>query len=192
MKTAPIALLAIALAAGAASAKDDDARGPGKKDRREMRGRPEFAENGPMAMRGGENRPGGPMNPEMLDEMRAEHRAIRALGEAARLETDEAKKAQLVSQLRDKLSSAAERIQAHQEERLAQAQEQLEGLKERIEYAKTHRDELVEEQLQRILSGERPRGPAGLERHPFAKGGRRGPPADLDSDDLPPPPEEEE
>lgn len=190
MKTAPIALLALALAAGAAFAKDQD-RGHGK-NRRDNPGRPEMAGKGPMAMRGDPDRPGGPMSPEMLDQMRAEHRAIRALGEAARLETDETKKAQLVSQLRDKLASAADLVQAHQENRLAQAEERLVELRERIEYAKTHRDELVEEHLQRILSGERPRGPVGMDRFPNAKGDRRGPPHGDDFDDMPPPPADEE
>ena len=55
--------------------------------------------------------------------MRATHEAIRDLAEAARLETDPAKKAELVAQLRTKLGDLGDRMQANQEKRLAQAEE---------------------------------------------------------------------
>ena len=192
MKTTMTSLLALALATGAALAHDDCERG----QREQRRGPPpeERDADGPMArkaMRGGEGRPGpggewrrgdrpdGPISPQIREEIRAEHRAIRDLGMAARNETDPAKKAELVGQLRAKLGEIADRIQAHQEERLAQAEERFDALRERIEHAKANRDALIEEQVQNILEGKRPSGPAGIERFPHAKGGR-----------FPPPPED--
>lgn len=143
--------------------------------------------------RGGE-RPGGPMSPEMMEQMRAEHRAIRELGEAARAETDEAKKAELVAQLRAKLGEMADRMQAHQEERLAQAEARLADLKARIADGKANRDSRIEEQVQRILSGEHPPRPDAFDRFPNAKGGMmRGPhgPGFGPGPGMPPPPMEE-
>ena len=137
--------------------------------------------------RGGE-RPGGPMSPEMMDQMRKDHKAIRELGEAARAETDEAKKAELVSQLRVKLGEVADRMQAHQEQRLDQAEERLADLKAKIEEGKANRDSRIEEQVQRILSGERPSHPAAFDRFPNAKGGMRGGHGDWSRDELAPPP----
>jgi hypothetical protein len=171
MKTAMISLLALALAGTAALAQNDDpGYGMGQRPRKAMR-----------AERAERNRPGGPISPEMRAEIRAQHQAIRELGRAARNETDEAKKAELVQELRDKLADVADRIQQHQETRLAQAEEHLAELKERIEYARDHRDELIEEHLQNILAGKRPARAEAFDRFPNAKGGRGMPP--------PPPPE---
>lgn len=155
-----------------------------------------------MENRGGPGRPGGPMSDEMKEQMRAEHRAIRELGEAARAENDEAQKAGLVEQLRAKLGDVADRMQAHQEQRLAQAEERLADLKSKIEHSKANREQLIEEQVQRILSGERPPRPAAFDRFPHAKGGRspgmgpgpcRGmpPPEEEMLDDMDVPPSEE-
>ena len=171
-------------------------------------GEGEYGPKGPQGKRWNEDRderPGGPMSAEMKDQMRAEHRAIRELGKAARSETDEAKQAELVAQLRVKLGEVADRMQAHQEERLAQAEERLAGLKERIADGKANRDARIEEQVQRILSGERPQRPERFKDFPNAKGGLRGgrggpefgpdgempPPPMGNDDDLPPPPPEE-
>lgn len=118
--------------------------------------------------------PAGPMSPEMMQQMRAEHQAIRELGEAARAETNETQKAELVAQLRVKLGEVADRMQKQQEERLAQAEERLAGLKDRIGYSKANRDQLLDEQVQRILSGEKPRRPEAFDKFPHAKGGQPG------------------
>lgn len=144
------------------------------------------------------HRPDGPMSSEMMEQMGATHRAIKALGEAARLETDPAKKAVLVEQLRAKLREAADLMQAHQEQRLAQAEERFAGLKEKIEYSKANRDGMIEEQIQRILAGQPPRRPAAFDKFPQAKGGlppdgpgdaeMPPPPPPLDDEDMPPPP----
>ena len=203
MKKTLMILAIAALAAGTAFAQRGDGRGP-------MRdgsgpGDCDMTGPGPMAgkaLRGDRERPGGPMSAEMKDQMRAEHRAIRDLGQAARAETDEAKKAELVAQLRAKLGEVADRMQAHQEERLAQAEERLADLKARIADGQANRDSRIEEQIQRILAGERPPRPAAFDRFPHAKGAQRGPgfgpgggmpppppPEDMPEDLLPPPEE---
>ena len=128
----------------------------------------------------------GPVDAETMQKMRATHEEIRDLAGAARIETDEAKKAEIVARLRAKLGEVADLMQAKQEQRLAQAEERLGGLKERIEYAKTHREEMLDEQVQRVLSGERPQRPEAFKRFPHAKGGKHGQGFGPD-DDMPPP-----
>ena len=138
--------------------------------------------------RGG--RPGGPLDPAEMEQMKADHKAIRELGEAARAVTNEAAKAEIIAQLRAKLGEVADRMQANQEKRLAQAEERIADLKAKIEDSKTNRDSLIEEQVQRVLKGERPGRPETFDRFPNAKGGMRGHgPA---NDDMPPPPAEED
>jgi hypothetical protein len=160
---------------------NDQNRGPGDKqawDRQDKRG--------------GGDRPHGPMTPEEMEQMRATHEAIRDLAGAARLETDPAKKTELVAQLRTKLGEAADLMQAKQEKRLAQAEEHLADLKAKLEYAKANRETLLDEQVQRVLAGEKPMRPDRFKDFPNAKGGRPPPPPmgdDLD-DDMPPPPAE--
>ncbi len=137
--------------------------------------------------RGGD-RPGGPMDPAMMEQMKADHQAIRALGQAARTVTNEAAKAEIVAQLRAKLGEVANRMQAMQEKRLAQAEERLAALKAKVEESKTNRDSLIEEQTQRILSGERPQRPDRFKDFPHAKGGR--PEGGPDCGGMSPPPAE--
>ncbi len=119
-------------------------------------------------------RPGGPMDPAMMEQMKADHKAIRELGDAARAVTNEAAKAEIVAQLRAKIGEVADRMQAHQEQRLAQAEEHLAALKAKIEESKANRDQLIDEQVQRVLSGERPPRPERFGDFPHAKGGRGG------------------
>lgn len=189
MKKTMLMIAIAALAAGSAFAQ----RGEGRAMKRDRNAEDcDMASPCPVAgnaMRG--NHPGGPMSPEMMEQMRAEHRAIRTLGEAARAETDETKKAELVSQLRAKLGEVAGLMQKKQEERLAQAEERLAGLKAKIEAGKTERDSRIEEQIQRILSGERPdRHPAAFDKFPNAKGGMREGRGDRSRGEMPPPPAE--
>ena len=192
-------LIAVALAAGVACAQDD-ASGNGScpqgKAWGHKGGQPAW---GQMDKRGND-RPRGPLDSAEMEQMHADHEAIRDLAGAARLETDPAKKAALIEQLREKLGVVADRMQAKQEQRLAQAEERLAGLKEKIEYGKTHRAELIEEQVQRILAGKRPDHPAAFDQFPNAKGGMHGgqgpacgglPPPAAD-EAAPPPPEGEE
>ncbi len=172
MKTALAILLTALLAAGTAFAQESGENAPAPDS-----AQAEAPADGPppwAKMQRGGPPMSGPMSPEMMKEMRAAHQEIKALGEAARTVTNEAAKAEIVAQLRAKLGEVTDRMQKHQEERLAQAQERLTGLQDRIEYSKTNRDKMIEEQLQRILSGERPPRPAAFDKFPHAKGGQSG------------------
>ena len=209
MKRTMMALMITALAAGTALAQEGegdsqhqkgrswDREGGGKQawDQKEDRGEGEQAYRGPMDKHGGSM-----MTPEMREQMKADHEAIRDLVGAYRLETDEAKKAELVVQIRARLGAIADRMQTLQAQRLSQAEERLADLKKKIEDAKANRDSLIDEQLQRVLSGERPERPDRFKEFPQAKGGHeRGghgeelapPPPEEDMPaDMPPPPEE--
>lgn len=191
MKTCMLMIAVAALAAGSAFAEKGNNEGPGC-----PQGKKAWSHEGgdrqgwsQMDKRGGKDRPGGPLDPAEMEQMRAEHEAIRDLAGAVRLETDPAQKAALVDQLRAKLGVVADLMQVKQEKRLAQAEERLAGLKEKIEYGKTHRAELIEEQVQRILSGERPQRPDRFKDFPNAKHGM---PDGGPEDEMPPPPEDED
>ena len=138
-----------------------------------------------MDKRGGKDHPGGPMDPAMMEQMKADHKEIKALGEAARSVTNEAAKAEIVAQLRAKLGEVADRMQVMQEKRLAQAEERLADLKAKMEDAKANRDALIEEQVQRVLKGEKPQRPDRFKDFPNAKHGM---PEGGPDGDMPPPP----
>jgi polyhydroxyalkanoate synthesis regulator phasin len=113
--------------------------------------------------------------PEQMEKMRAQREELMKLGEAARNATDPAAKDALIAQIRTKLNEIADDMQAEGQKRLAEAEDQLEKLKKRLADAEKNRDARIEEQLQRILSGERPGG-----RHSdsaFGKGQEPGAPA---------------
>lgn len=216
MKKYMMALVIAALAAGTAFAEegsDDQGNEHGKAwshgggDRQGWQDRDGDQDRGPGGKqawkkdkRGGKDRPGGPMDPAMMEQMKADHKEIKALGEAARAVTNEAAKAEIVAQLRAKLGEVADRMQAHQEKRLAQAEERIAELKAKIEDSKANRDKLIEEQVQRVLKGERPQRPEAFDRFPNAKGGMPGrgpafghmPPPPPGEDMAPPPPAEED
>ena len=190
MKTCSMLILMAALAAGSAYAEGGSCEPKQSNGNKSWNCDGAGSEHrGQMDKRGG--RPEGPMDPEMMEQMKANHKAIRELGEAARAETDPAKKEELVAQLRTKLGEVGDLMQKKWEERLAQAEERLAGLKAKIEESKTNRDALIEEHVQRILSGEKPQRPDHFRDFPNAKGGHRPPPpGDEMEDDMPPPPEE--
>lgn len=111
---------------------------------------------------GGEARHMGP-----TPEQREEFAAFRALCKAVRGETDEAKKAEMVEELRAKLGKMADEQCERQKARLAAAEEriaeqkarldaQVEALRAMIDDAEAHRAEWIDEQVECILSGERP------------------------------------
>lgn len=172
-----------------------------------MKGKP-----GCPGMAGKESCEGEPRHMGPTPEQREEFEAFRKLCKDVRSETDEAKKAELVEELRGKLGRMADEQCERQKARLADAEEriaeqkarldaQVEALRAMIDDAETHRSEWIEEQLECILSGERPPmrrmyrgegrpgrcgdGPAkeGCGRKHGPRGGRCAPP--------PPPPEEE-
>ena len=187
MKKTLMLMTVAALAAGVAcaqSAGGDNAGCPAGKAQGREGGRGGWSQ---MDKRG--DRPAGPVDAETMQKMRAIHEEIRDLAGAARVETDETKKAEIVARLRAKLGEVVDLMQVKQEQRLAQAEERLAGLKERIEYAKTHREEMLDEQVQRVLSGEKPQRPDVFNQFPHAKDGMmRGGHGDWSRDEMAPPP----
>lgn len=116
------------------------------------------------------------------EEERTEFAAFRKLCKDVRAETDEAKKAEMTEALRAKLGEMADRQHERLQARLAAAEKRIEeqkarldrqlaDLKAMIEEGEANRDEWIGEQLQSILSGERPpmrphrRGECGGPRH---------------------------
>lgn len=174
MKKVLVALMMVAIAASVSFAE----RGEGDQDWK----------------RGGRD---GGMRKEMKAEMRAMHKDIKQMGKAIRDETDEAKKAELIADLRVKLNDIADQMQAKGEDRLAKAEQRLEKLKSKIEESKANRDEMIDEKIERIISGKgfNHQDTDAFKKHPYAKGGRggRGPrdgsgPDCAEDDDAPPPP----
>ena len=210
MKKYMLMMALVAIAAGTAFAEEGEDGsqhqkgkfwGKPSRDQTDDRGGPDRGDR--MDKRGGKDHPGGPMDPAMMEQMKADHKEIKALGEAARAVTNEAAKAEIVAQLRAKLGEVADRMQVMQEKRLAQAEEHLVALKAKIEDSKANRDKLIEEQVQRVLSGERPQHPDRFKDFPNAKhgmpeGGPEGgmppppppPPGEEMPDGMPPPPAE--
>jgi hypothetical protein len=173
-----------ALAAGTAFAQEGANEYPAHKGKNwncDGGGPPAWAQ---MDKRG--RRPEGAVDPETMEQMRKIHSEIRDLAGAARLETDETRKADLVARLRAKLGEAADLMQAKQEKRLAQAEERLADLKAKIEYSKANREQMLDEQVQRVLAGEKPKRPEIFDRFPHAKGGMPPPPPPMEDDDIPP------
>ena len=183
MKKTLLMIALAALAAGPAFAQEEGPDTPARKGKNWNRaggGAPQWAQNDKRG-----KRPEGPVDPEAMEQMRKIHMEIRDLAGAARLETDEARKADLVARLRAKLGEAADLMLVKQEKRLAQAEERLADLKAKIEYSKTNREKLLDEQVQRVLAGEKPQRPAAFDQFPHAKGGMP-PPPPMEDDDLPP------
>ena len=192
MKKFMLMMAMVAIAAGTAFAEEGDDGAQHQKGK--ARGKQAWGQNDDrggqdrgdrMDKRGGKDHPGGPMDPVMMEQMKADHKEIKALGEAARSVTNEAAKAEIVAQLRGKIGEVADRMQVMQEKRLAQAEERLTELKAKIEESKTNRDALIEEQVQRVLKGERPQRPDRFKDFPNAKHGM---PEGGPDGDMPPPP----
>lgn len=94
------------------------------------------------------------LTPEQIEKMKANHEELMKIGEAARNETDPAKKEVLVGQLRGKLTEMADKMQAEAKRRLDQAEKELPKLRERMADAEKNKAARVEEQVQRILAGQ--------------------------------------
>lgn len=109
---------------------------------------------------------GGCLPPGEMDApMHRDRHAVRELADAINRETDEAKKAELTAQLRERVGRNFDEIQARQEARLEQAERDLEKrtqearaglerLRRHIDESKAQREERVEAIVQGILSGE--------------------------------------
>ncbi len=128
-------------------------------------------DDGPQA---GKAKHGSRMSEEARAEIRAERDEIRDLVGAIRVETDETRKTELTAQLRAKLNVVADRMQEHHQKRLEEAEQRLDALRERIDDSIDNRDELIEEQIERLLAGERPGRPTAFDDFPYAKKGGRG------------------
>ncbi len=101
-------------------------------------------------------------------EMKAQDEAIRSLVEAARSEIDPVKKAELTEQLRVKLTDRAEKIMKARSlhKRLEKAEVDVETMRERLKHREEEMSRRVEEQLQKLLSGEPlERGGPVIQRH---------------------------
>ena len=94
------------------------------------------------------------LSPEQMEKMKAQHEELMKMGEAARNETDPAKKEILVGQLRTKLTEIADKMQAEAKKRLDQVEKELPKLKERIADYETNKAARIEDQVKRILAGQ--------------------------------------
>lgn len=89
-------------------------------------------------------------------EMKAHYEAVHQLAEAARTETDPAKKAELTEKLRVILTEGAQKMQARFRKRVEKAEQDLAKMKERLEKGEVEMEQRVDEHLQKLLSGEKP------------------------------------
>ena len=116
-----------------------------------------------------------------FEKMKAQREEIMKLGEAARNETDPAKKEVLVAELRAKLTEIADKMQAEAKKRIAQAGEETGKLQQKVADYEKNKPARIEEQVQRILAGQSPYPSEG--KHPdgasLKKDGKKGvkPPA---------------
>lgn len=127
----------------------------------------------PGMMRGaqhGEQR--GVMTPERREKMeqfKAQREEVEKLVAAARAETDEVKKQELISQLRAKLTENAAKMHEAFRARLEKAQTEVAKLQKQLADAEKNKDQKIEEHLQKLLAGERP-GPGRPADAPKKKG----------------------
>lgn len=101
---------------------------------------------------GEQNRP--KRMPEQMEKMKARHEAMMKLGEAARNETDPAKKEALISEIRVKITEMVDKALADQKQRIEKAEGELPKLKQRLEDAEKNKATRIEELVQRIVSGQ--------------------------------------
>jgi hypothetical protein len=93
---------------------------------------------------------------EQRSQMKERYQVIKKLAEAARAETDPAKKAELTNQLRDKLTENAKKMQEQYRRRMKEAEKELAKMKERLDKGEADLEQRVEQKLQKLLSGEKP------------------------------------
>ena len=180
MKKYLMTALTIALAAGTAFAQDQ-----GGNVRQAPPGMPGNCERGGPPMQGRQAMRGHQMmDPEAMAQMHADQKAIMELGAAARAETNDTLKAEIVAKIRAKFGELADRRAANHQKRIAQAEKALADLKTKFEEDTANRDALIEKQIERVLAGERPMMPQRDRQVPQAKGGMpEGP-----EGGIPPPP----
>lgn len=91
---------------------------------------------------------------EQIERMREERDAIRSMAEAYRDETDPAKQEEIKKKLREHLADIADRMEQAHQRRLDTVREEVNRLEKRAEQARAQREQRIEDQLERILSGE--------------------------------------
>ncbi len=96
-----------------------------------------------------------------LQKIRAEREAVHKLAETARNETDPAKKAALVDELRAKLTEGSERMHAGFRKRLEKAEQGVEKMRERLAEAEKNKGQRIEQQVENLLAGKKPERPEG-------------------------------
>jgi predicted RNase H-like nuclease (RuvC/YqgF family) len=110
------------------------------------------------------------LSPEQKEKMKARHEELKKLGEAARNETDPAKKEVLIGQLRAKLTAMADERQAEMKKRIDSAEKEMPKLKEKMAAAEKNKSANIEKQVQRILAGEPIEQPKGAQKKEGKKG----------------------
>lgn len=98
----------------------------------------------------------GQMTQEQRGKMKAHFQAVQTLADQARNEVDPVKKEELIAQLRAKLTDGAEKMQNEFRKRLEVAEVEVKKMKKRLAEQEKGLEKRVEEQLQRLLSGEKP------------------------------------
>lgn len=114
-----------------------------------------------------------PRDSQQMEKMKAQHEELRKLGEAARNETNPAEKEKRIDELRKKLTAVTDQILTEQKKRLDKAEKELIKQKARLAEAEQNKATRVEEQLQRILAGERIGRPEGKAKGPAESDGRQ-------------------
>ena len=118
------------------------------------------------------------LSPEQREKMKARHEELAKLSEAARNETDPAKKEVLVGQLRAKLTAMADERQVEMKKRIDNAENELPKLKERLAESEKNQSANIEKQVQRILAGESTERPEGAASKKEGKKGAKAPAAE--------------
>ncbi len=103
----------------------------------------------------------GQANPEQIEKMKAHRDALMKLGEAARNETDPAKKEALIAQIRAKVTEGFDMMQAESKKRLDQAEKEMPKIKEKMAEFEKNKAARIEERVQQIVAGEPMKRPEG-------------------------------
>jgi hypothetical protein len=111
------------------------------------------------------------ISPEQMAKKKAMQEELKQLGEAARTESDPAKKEALVQQLRAKLTQISDQGLARRQKKLEEAEKELKAQKEKLADMEQNKSARIEEKIRRILAGEPMKGPDG--KRPGTEGGKQ-------------------
>jgi uncharacterized protein YicC (UPF0701 family) len=96
-----------------------------------------------------------------MEKMKARNQELMKLGEAARNETDPAKKEALIAQIRAKVTEGFDMMQAESKKRLDQAEKEMPKIKEKMAEFEKNKAARIEERVQQIVAGEPMKRPEG-------------------------------